>query len=568
MLEPVIVPKFKLSDWSSRYPVTQSADAIVDVLLERLEPQGRDIFLKPTLKDIPNPETLKDVSGATELFISHILKGSKIVVVGDYDVDGVTSTSLFIRFLRKINYTNYDYFLPNRFIHGYGLTDTTVGLLLEKAPGLIVTVDNGITSKNEVEILQNKGVDVIVTDHHQPQVELQPGCLVVNPKQSDCAYPFKNLSGVGVLFLFLISVRARLREKKFWADSKEEPNLLEDLDLVAMGTIADQVSLTGVNRIFVKYGLAQMNQKAAAETSGGFSSYLKAYWEKNNLHQYNCDTITYRLAPLLNSAGRMEDAGLSLKFILSENEEAAITNYGVLDKLNQKRRKKQSVMLGKAIKMAEKISIEHSGLFVYHPTFHEGLLGIIASQLTNQFHLPCVVATDGENEILKASCRSNDVNILEVLKTCENYLSSFGGHNKAAGCCIIKDCVEEFGQAFYRACEEKMKDSQPNITEADIEVNIDMLTGELYEKLRIFEPYGQGNQKPVFLVSNISLPEPVVMMKKHLKWQVSENTELIYWDGINKVSAGKNYNLACIMGENIYMGERRYQLIVKAVSAA
>lgn len=566
MLEQVIVPKKSLSEWSSHYTSDNSTDAIIQVLLDRLEKNGRDIFFKPSLKDIPAPDTLKDIEKGVELFISHILNGSKIVVVGDYDVDGVTSTALFIRFLLKLGYTNFDYFLPNRFAHGYGLTETTVGLLLEKNPDLIITVDNGITAKGEIQMLKESGVEVIVTDHHQPQDGFLPDCVTVNPKQEECKYPFNNLSGVGVIFLFLVAVRTRLREKAFWEDKKDEPNLLEDLDLVALGTVADQVPLTGVNRIFVKYGLKQMNQKVQGSDSNQLNSYLKVYWEKNNLSSYSCDTITYRLAPLLNSAGRMEDAGLSLKFILSEDETAAALNYGALEKLNQKRRKKQQVMLGKAVKSAEGLAKDHSGLFVYNPSFHEGLLGIIASQLTNQFHLPSIVATDGENNILKASCRSSDVNILDVLKTCEDYLSSFGGHNKAAGCCIIKDSVEEFGEAFHLACKEKMKDIQPNVVHADLEVKLEMLTGDLHEKMKIFEPYGQENKKPVFMVSDVSLPEPVIMMKKHLKWMVSENIELIYWDGISKVVTGKNYDLACVMSENVYMGEKKYQVIIKAVS--
>ncbi len=564
----IIVPEISLSNWFDTGNQNDIEEQIIDAIVNKLEPDGHYSFFNSSLKDIPDPSSLKDISHAVDLFLSAINKKDRILIIGDYDVDGITSTALLIRFFRKVNFQNYDRFIPNRFQHGYGLTNKTVDIILSKNPNLVITVDNGITAKEEIKRIQNAGINVIVTDHHLPQESFLPNCVILNPKQETCEYPYKHLSGVGVVFLFLVAVRMELRKRGYWNNNQqEEPNLLEHLDLVALGTIADQVPLLGLNRIFAKFGLDQMTKRIHESDSGEFYYYLKVFSEKLGINSFNSEVIAFNLAPMLNATGRMKDAEEGLSFLLSDNLQKASSRYQYLERLNQKRRKKQQSMSKKASKKAMSFVKKDKGIVVYDSTFHEGLIGVIASRLVDEFFFPCVVVTDGEPGILKASCRSKNENLMDILNECRDFMIQFGGHANAAGCSLKKENLVPFHERFTDICSEIIPKDKEYTIKATIEVELNMLTYGLINRLRVFEPYGQENRKPIFMLSNVKLPIPTILTGKHLKWSFERDLEMLFWNGAESLQHASTYDVAFTIGENIYRGERKRQLVVQSIVA-
>ncbi len=561
----IIEPEIPITSWYDESSEDSIEDQIIEAIIQKIDPDFRDSYFDSTLKEIPPPTALKGVNRASELLIKTIKSGKRILILGDYDVDGITSTALLIRFFIKLGYTNYDRFIPNRFAHGYGLTDKSVKIILEKDPDLVITVDNGITAKEEIQQIRDNGIEVIVTDHHMPQSDYVPECVVVNPKQDGCSFPFKNVAGVGVVFLFLMTVRLKLREQNFWTDDIPEPNLLEHLDLVALGTIADQVPLLGLNRMFTKYGLNQMTKKLHEGYPHPFFSYLKAYGETTNVKSFNSETIAFGLAPMINATGRMKDAEEGLNFLLSEDATIASSRYQYLDRLNQKRRKKQQSMAKKALQKAKKMVKEQKAVVVYDASFHEGLSGVIASRLTDQFHFPSIVVTDGDEGILKASCRPQSENIIDILKECEEYLIQYGGHANAAGCALYKENLEAFHKRFTEVCRELIPVDEDYVIKASIEVLVEMMSYPLIDKLKILEPYGHQNRKPVFLLRDINLPVPTVLTGKHLKWKLQSDLEMIFWNGLGSVPHAESYDVAFTYGDNVFRGERKRQMIVRTI---
>ncbi len=562
-----ITPEIPIDDWYNNQSNLIIEDQIINAILNNLDSNYQKSFLQASLADIPNPSSMKDIEIAVELFIQAILQKKKVLVVGDYDVDGITSTALLIRMFRQLGFDRFESFIPNRFLHGYGLTEKTVKVIQSANPELVITVDNGITARNEIEQIKQSGTDVIVTDHHLPQDSMTPECAILNPKQESCQYPFEELSGVGVVFMFLVAVRTRLREMGFWLNNGKEPNLAEHLDLVALGTIADQVPLLGLNRIFAKFGLNRMTKSLHEGKSNSFYSYLRVFAEKTSTKSFNSESIAFNLAPLLNATGRMKDAEEGLNFLLSDNDQVADSRYQYLERLNQKRRKKQQIMTKKAQQQAEDLLNDDMGIVIYNESFHEGLIGVVASRLVDQFYFPSIVVTDGENGILKASCRSKNQNIIKILSRCDDLLLQYGGHANAAGCSLKKENLEEFHQKYTDVCAELIPKNSPQAVQAGIEVKLDMMTFSLIDKLKILEPYGHKNRKPVFYVSRVKLPVPTTMTGKHLKWVLEPDLELIHWNGADTHKHGNYYDLAVTLGENNFRGEKKRQMIVNSMVA-
>ena len=568
MSRPVcIIPEYPLTAWFDPGCGRSTEEQIIRAIVQGIGEEDREGYFNASLSDIPNPASLKHIDQAVDLLIYAFSKNKKILIVGDYDVDGITSTALLIRFFRKIGFSSYDYFIPNRFTHGYGLTEKTVEIIKKRRPDLVITVDNGITARQEIDQIKSYGIEVIVTDHHLPQENSLPECAVLNPNQNDCNYPFKYLSGVGVVFLLLIAVRSKLRDRGFWTGKMQEPNLLEHLDLVALGTIADQVPLLGLNRILAKFGLNQMTKRLHEGYPNGSYYYLKAFAEKAHIRSFNSEVIAFNLAPLLNATGRMKDAEEGLVFIMSEDDQTAMSRYHYLDRLNQKRRKKQQIMSQKAVKIAETLLRKNQGIVVYNESFHEGLIGIIASHLLERFYLPSIVLSDGENGTLKASCRSRNENIMDLLKSCDDILIQFGGHANAAGFSLEKHRLQDFHERFTDACLKAIPQDKKVEVKANLEVTQEMMTYALLEKLRILEPYGHLNRKPVFYLSGVALPVPTTMTGKHLKWKLESDLDLIYWNGADSLPHASRYDVAFTFGENVFRGKRTRQMIVNSIVA-
>ncbi len=562
-MSDILEPLLPLQSWYDAGSSREVEDQIIRALLN-----SRDLdegFLSPRLTQIPDPELLPHLRASLELFWQVAQSGRKLLLVGDYDVDGVTSVALMLRFFRRMGLTNLDYFLPSRLRHGYGLTEAACDEVLAKEPALVITLDNGITARTEVQRLLDAGVQVIVTDHHEPQPELVPRCLCINPKLAESRFPDRDISGVGVAFLWLAGLRSYLRELGFWQGN--EPNLLEHLDLVALGSIADQVPLLGVNRVFTRFGLSQMTQKMHEQDAGPGFYYLRAFADRLKVQVFDEQVLAFRLAPLLNAAGRMGDAGPALEFLLSTELTQARNALKDLERLNGQRRTRQEKMLTKAKTLALGQQ-EAGGLVLFDEEFHEGLSGVVAHRLLDEYGLPTAVFSPAGPGLIKASLRSREVNLMEILTQCDRHLNHWGGHANAAGCGMKLEALPAFVVQFQAACKLAMAGVPLQRVQADLEVLPRMMSFRLAELVAQMEPFGRGHRQPSFYLRGLTLFEPRVMAGKHLKWELDRDLEMIYWDGLGQLPPGSQHDLVVHLTRNQYLGRWKRQLVVQAVTGA
>lgn len=468
--------------------------------------RGLDLDCK--LSSLPSYKILTDCVAAAKLISSHLTLCNHILIYGDKDTDGITSTSILLRFLK--HYDNISFFIPNRSIHGYGLTDKGIDEILPLKPDLIITVDSGITAFTQVERLKSMGVDCVVTDHHELKDGKIPSCLVVNPKRDQ--NELLNIAGVGVAFYLIAALRAELGLK--------DCNLVDYLDLVAIGTVADQVELLGVNRILVTHGLKVLNRYDR-------SNYYKHVFQQNNrITEWKADTIGFQLSPRLNASGRLLEASIGARFLMSDNTNTAQTIYGELDTLNKKRRKIQAQMT--TLVMKDLDIGDRDGIVIFNKELHEGIIGIIASKVLETYGLPTIVITTSNGEI-KGSCRSKTTSILDILNQCSGSLFGAGGHIFAGGANIRN--LEQFTEQFYKACTDlKSDDNKVDLFHFDGTLEWEEVTLDLLDKLKKMQPFGMKNQNPVFkMKAGLLNTEPTILKDKHLKWGFGE-VEVVYWN--------------------------------------
>lgn len=541
-------------------------------------------FLTPRLEHLHDPFLLKGMQEAVERIARALAHGERIVVSGDYDVDGITSTALLTEFLRAAGATALDYFIPNRFDHGYGLTNRTVEALLGLAPRLIITVDNGITAIEEVGDLNRAGVDTIITDHHLPRLEGVPPGIVVNPQQPGCAYPCKAISGVGVAFKLATALRKHLRDTGWWNDKRPEPNLKNCLDLTAIGTVADIVPLVEENRVLVHQGLAVLNRQprrpgvqalldVSAKNSGSSSNRSAVQAEK----PVTARTIGFQIGPRLNAAGRMTEGALGVQLLLADDETTATQLAERLDEENTQRRTLGEQMYKTAIQAIEAMGADGEeggdtgaqtlpGLVVASPDFHEGIIGIVASRLVDRYHCPVVVlAQNGES--LKGSARSiPGINVTEAISACQHLLDEWGGHAGAGGCKFHKEKLEAFRADFAAACAKLAANAEPPAVYLEERLNPEQLEPGLVEQLERLAPFGQNHEEPTFLVEQAALRvTPDVLAEKHLKWKLSPQLEMVAWNRAESLNPHAANDYRVRVGFNEFRGVRRIQLTVDQV---
>jgi len=533
---------------------------IVASILERRgigSPEEAERFLCPSLNHLHDPFLLKGMDAAVAALDEALREGRRIVISGDYDVDGITSSTLLVKFLRDAGCRDVDVFIPNRFDHGYGLTPRTVEALLERKPQLIVTVDNGITAVDEVARLRAEGIATIVTDHHLPRSAGVPAGIVVNPQQPGCGYPFKGISGCGVAFKLVTALRKRLREAGWWSAERPEPNLKALLDLVAVGTVADVSPLVEENRVLVYHGLEVMNRPGLRP---GFAALL-AYGRPEPV---TARTLAFRVAPRLNAAGRMSDGTLGVRLLLAGETAEAVELAGRLEEQNTARRHKSAEMLEEAqgIVGAE-ATADDPGIVVKSEAFHEGVIGITAARLVEIYHRPVVVLAENADSF-KGSARSlPGVNLAAVFEACADLLSEHGGHAAAAGCRIPKENLAAFRQRFAEACARLADHAEPPAEEMDATLDPAAIPPDLVEQLQRLEPFGQQNPEPSFLVESHGLPEPRPFGRGHLKWPINGGAEMVAWGAAERAAdatAGARYRVR--LGFNEYRGNRKVQLTV------
>ena len=474
------------------------------------------LFLNPLLTSIIDPLQLKGMTDAVKrLLIAHT-KHEPICIYGDYDVDGITGTALLVSFLRETGF-NCSYFIPNRFDDGYGLNCDSIKQISSLVASLIISVDCGITAVKEALFCKELGIDLIVVDHHAPGDEIPEAAAVINPLQPGCNYPFKALAGVGVAFNLLVALRSGLRDAGVFG-SQTGPDLRQWLDLVALGTIADVVSLTGQNRIYAFQGLKQLSSSNKA----GIIALKKV---AGILGEVSCGQVGFRLAPRLNAAGRMESAVPGVDLLLSNNEQESQLISSELDAANAERQNVERSIFDEAVKLVESSNMypDCHSIVLASNDWHQGVVGIVASRLVERYNRPTILIAINPDGTAKGSGRSiHGFHLLDALKPCAKFLERFGGHRYAAGVGINPENLEAFTKAFEAEAASKLTadDLIPRL-EIDAEVQPEDVTVELVSELKKLEPFGAGNPEPVLVMRGLKVVERRVVGEGHLKLRLT-----------------------------------------------
>ena len=460
--------------------------------------------LDNSLRQLTIYTSLTGIDGAVARLVQAMNKHERIIIIGDFDADGATSTALCLLSLKRLGATNVDYLIPNRFEEGYGLSCEVVEQALAKGVDVILTVDNGISSHAGVELANQHGVDVVVTDHHLPGETLPEACAIVNPNLTDCPFPSKALAGVGVAFYLMLALRAQLR-KEDWFTTQHiaEPNLAEYLDLVALGTVADVVALDGNNRVLVHQGLNRIR-------SGHCRVGIKALLEVANRQAKNltASDLGFVLGPRLNAAGRLDNMSLGVALLVSDDITTARQLAFELDELNQARKEIELEMRHDAMQLCDKIILSEetlpTGLAIYHPDWHQGVIGILASRLKERFFRPVIAFAPTGDGFLKGSGRSiPGLHLRDALERIDtqhpHLITKFGGHALAAGLTIPENSLAEFKHAFETLVAQWLSPEQLNgVIWSDGELDNSQLTLAMAELLRDSGPWGQAFPEPVF----------------------------------------------------------------------
>lgn len=496
--------------------------------------------LEMSIQHIHPPSSLLGIEAAAELLYQAIKQQKSIVIVGDYDADGATSTALAMRGLQSLGAQNISYLVPNRFEYGYGLTPEIVDLAHKNRPDLIITVDNGISSIMGAQRARDLGIDVLVTDHHLPGSELPNANVIVNPNQPGDDFPSKALAGVGVMFYVLIALRSSMREDNwFEAQGVPVPNFAELLDLVALGTVADVVPLDRNNRILVEQGLRRIR---AGQCCQGILALLRVSGNEFT-HTISTDLAFY-VGPRINAAGRLEDMSIGIECLLASNSSAADELAARLHSLNIERREIESQMRDEAMKRLESLKDNNVltaqkneiGICVYQSDWHQGVIGILAARIKEKYYRPTIAfANSGDNE-LKGSARSiPGVHIRDVLDTVAarnpDIISKFGGHAMAAGLSLPTQNYDQFVVAFNQVLTEWIspQDLQAEIL-SDGELNDEHLSLATAKILRTSGPWGQGFPVPVF-DGEFTVLDYSIVGEHHLKLTLQSS------EGKNSVNA-------------------------------
>jgi single-stranded-DNA-specific exonuclease len=474
------------------------------------------VFLAPSLSDMLDPQLLLGMKGAVTRLLAARRNRETICIYGDYDVDGITGTALLVSFLRQTGFS-CRYFIPNRFDDGYGLGREAIQRIIDLGAELIVSVDCGITAVDEALFCAGQGIDLIVVDHHLPKDTLPAAVAVINPVQPGCPYPFKPLAGVGVAFNLLVALRMALRDEGAFRGGNE-PDLREWLDLVALGTIADVVPLTGQNRIFAFHGLKQLTNS----TKPGIQALKRVAGVTGGV---NCGQVGFRLAPRLNAAGRMESAVPGVDLLLSADQAESQGIAVELDAANTERQAIERRILDEAIQIIE-TSADHPGcrsIVLASPNWHQGVVGIVASRVVERYHRPTILISLDDEGGAKGSGRSiPGFHLLDAVKTCSAFLESFGGHRYAAGIGMRADAVTAFAAAFEAEAARLLSDDDL-VAHLDIDAEAlpDDITPELARELKRLEPFGAGNPEPVLLMRALQVMDRRVVGDGHLRLRLA-----------------------------------------------
>ena len=510
-------------------------------------------YLDPDISKLYDPYLLEDMEKMVERIIQAKENNEKVAIYGDYDVDGITSITLMYSFLRDLG-LDVIYYLPDRQEEGYGLNNNAILGLKEKGVSLIITVDCGISAVDEVEYANTLGLDVCVTDHHECSSVLPVAYSIVNPKRPDSKYPFSSLAGVGVSFKVLDAITKKLNMSK--------ESYLKYLDIVAVGTIADIVPLVDENRIITLNGLKMLQN---TKNEG-----LKALMKVAKITNVDSDNVSFGLAPRINASGRMADATVAVKMLLSTNPLEAYNYAKVLDEQNIKRQEVERKIYEEAIEKIELLGLDKKkGIVVEGENWHQGVIGIVASKLTEKYLKPVILLTYDKDKTKGSGRIPQGISLYDALTECKEYLTAFGGHELAAGLTLETKNIPAFREKFEQTIQQMKPDDFVRNIDIDFEVNKKDMTFEAIEQIESLAPFGQKNKRPVFVYKNLKVVSISTLKdNKHLKFRLQDGdfqVDAIFFkagDRRDEVRLSDKIDVVLTMSVNEFMGYKNIQFLV------
>ncbi len=526
-------------------------------------------FFRPDLSMLHDPFLMKDMEQAVERLHSAVEGKERIMIYGDYDVDGTTAVSLVYSFLREFT-TLLEYYIPDRYDEGYGLSYKGIDCAHDLKCTLIITLDCGIKAVEKVKYAKSLGIDVIICDHHLPDVELPPAVAVLDPKREDCNYPFDDLSGCGVGFKLVQAYSQRF--------GIPFERILTLLDLLAVSIASDLVSVTGENRVLAYYGLKQLNENPRK----GLKSIIKLSGLEK--HAITIDEIVFKIGPRINAAGRMESGRTAVDMLTARDDEDALEIGEAINAHNDDRKKIDRKITEQALKMVEALPDfkDRKSTIVYNPEWHKGVVGIVASRLVEAYYRPTIVLTKS-NGFITGSARSvSGFDLYEAIESCADLLENFGGHTYAAGLTIKEENFDEFCHRFEAYVAEKIAAVQLTpVIQIDSYLDFKQITPKFFRLLKSFQPFGPGNQSPVFITENVydngngrKVGAADSGDLKHLRLELIQEDEPYRYipaiafnlsDHFDHIQNGNPVDICYSIAENYYRGIANIQLRVKDI---
>ena len=539
-------------------------------------------FFRPSLNQLHDPFLMKDMDKAVDRLVKAMKDGEKILIYGDYDVDGTTAVALIYTYLKNlINKKKIEFYIPDRYEEGYGISYKGIDYAADNGFGLVIVLDCGIKAVEKINYANERGVDFIICDHHRPGDEIPQAVAVLDSKRNDCGYPYKELSGCGVGFKLITGLSMRL--------GRPIEEVYELLDYVAVSIAADIVPITGENRILAFFGLKLLNKKPrpGIEAVLGHANihrkeeYSSSEMEKQNVleRELTISDLVFLIGPRINAAGRLEKASDSVRLLIATNQNHAEKLAASINDLNVKRREFDNAITEEALSMinADEKMRNAKITVIFNENWHKGVIGIVASRLTDSYYRPTIVLTRSGNLITGSARSIKNFDIYDAIDNCSDLLEHFGGHKYAAGLSLKPENLEKFSERFEQYVSEHL-DEDELIPELNVDIKMDFsnITPKFVRILKQFAPFGPGNLSPVFLTENVidSGYSRAVGNKKHLKLTVTQrdNTETVFagiafqkGDLFERIHSKEPFSMCYYIEENFWQGKTTLQLNVKDI---
>ncbi|MBQ3845247.1 MAG: single-stranded-DNA-specific exonuclease RecJ [Bacteroidales bacterium] len=526
-------------------------------------------FFRPSLEHLHDPFLMKDMDKAVDRLQKAMNDGEKILIYGDYDVDGTTAVALIYTYLKNfINKKKIEFYIPDRYDEGYGISYKGIDYAAENGFGLVIVLDCGIKAVEKIEYANQRGVDFIICDHHRPDDVIPNAVAVLDSKRPDCEYPYKELSGCGVGFKLITALSMRL--------GRPIEEVYELLDYVAVSIAADIVPITGENRVLAYFGLIQLNKNPRP----GIAAVLRQTEQKNALErELTISDLVFLIGPRINAAGRLEKASDSVRLLLATNKDHAEKLAASINSLNEKRREFDNAITEEALQMidADEKMRNAKSTVIFNENWHKGVIGIVASRLTDSYYRPTIVLTRSGNLITGSARSIKNFDIYDAIDDCSDLLEHFGGHKYAAGLSLKPENLKEFSERFEKYVSEHLEedDLTPELN-VDIEMDFTNITPKFVRILKQFAPFGPGNLSPVFLTRNVVDAgfSRAVGNRKHLKLSVMQqgNTDYVFsgiafqkGDLYERIHEKEPFTMCYYIEENFWQGKTSLQLNVKDI---